>query len=189
VRLYADVKWTDCSSATRMRKHLGSFVCSKKSNLNRIFKGSTPPSPDQVEVSVKCGKVAERSSFVFLRGSRNKSLIVGICSTNYLVDLIHDFDFLEEHMNKSNLAFTLSDPKITLDNNKLFEKADKGFLQIKSVLAQFFGIVGFISGASAYFLFGENTQVSLISLILGGIFLFGSLAIECWNQPKYFLID
>ncbi len=189
MRLSADIKWTDCASAARMRKHLIGFVCSEKSNLKRIFEGSTPPVFDRVELSVKCGKVAERSSFVFLRRAGNKSRIVGACSTNNLVDLIDDFDFLEEQMNKSNLTFTLGDPKIYLNNNKLIEEADRGFLPMKSVLADFFGIIGFISGATAYLLFGELNQITVVSFILGLIFFMASFVIGCWNRPKYVLIE
>lgn len=188
MRLSADIKWIDCSS-TGMREHLRKFVFSEKLNLNGIFKGSTPPSSDQVEVSVRCGKVAKRSSFVFLRGTRNKSQIIGTCSTNRIIDLIDDFDFLKEQMKKSSLTFALSDPKISLDRNKLVKKADKGFFQKISVLADLFGIVGFISGAIAYLLFGEFNQITLFSLVLGLGFCLGSAVIVCLNHPKYVLIE
>lgn len=189
MQLLADIKWTDRSSSKRMRKHLSDFVCSKKSNVHRIFKDSTPPSSDQIEVSVRCGKVAKRSSFILLRGSRNKSKIIGACSTNHLLDLIDDFDFLREHMNKSNLMFTLGDPKITLEDDKFFEKVNKGFLQMKVFLADFLGIIAFIVGASGYLIFGENTQFAIISLILGLFFCVGSVLIGFWRQPKYILIE
>lgn len=189
MRLSADIKWATYSSTTKMRKHLSDYVCGKKSNLKRIFKGSNIPPSDQVEVSVKCGKVAERSSFVFLRGSRNQSQIIGSCSTNHLVDLIDDFDFLKEQMNQSNLTFTLGDPKIVIENNKAIEKANRRIFQVKSVLADFFGLIGFISGAAAYLLYGEFNQVTLLLFMLGLIFWMGSVVIGCWDQPKYVLIE
>ena len=92
MRLCADMKWTDCSSKVRMRKHLASFICAKKSNLKRIFEGIALPASNHVELSIKCGKVAERSYFVFLKRSRKKSRIMGVCSTNRLFDLIDDFN-------------------------------------------------------------------------------------------------
>ena len=188
MRLSADIKWIDCSSTT-LRQDLSDYVCSEKSTLTKVFKGSTPPSSKEVEAIVKCGKVAQRSSFVFLRGSRNKSQIIGTCSTNRLVNLIDDFDFLKEQMKKSSLTFALSDPKISLDRNKLVKKADKGFFQKISVLADLFGIVGFISGAIAYLLFGEFNQITLFSLVLGLGFCLGSAVIVCLNHPKYVLIE
>ena len=187
MRLRADIKWTDCSSTVRLRKHLVSFNCAKKSNLKRIFKGAAPPASDQVELSVKCGRVAERSYFVFLRRSRNKSRIMGSCSTNRLFDLIDDFDFLKEHMIKSNIEFILSDPKVTLDGNKLFQEG-KREPQMKTVLADLFGIIGVVSGAAAIF-FGEFNQITIIVLILGLIFWVGSVVAGNWKRPRYVLID
>lgn len=189
MQLLADIKWTDRSASKKMRKHLSDFICSKKSNLTRIFKDSTLPSSDQIEASVRCGKVAKRSSFILLRGSRNKSKIIGTCSTNHVLDLIDDFDFLMEQMNKSNLTFTLGNPKITLEDDKLFERVDKPFLHIRVFLADFFGIIAFIVGASGYLIFGENTLFAIISLILGLFFCVGSVLIGFWRQPKYILIE
>jgi hypothetical protein len=189
VRLSADIKWTGCSSIERMRNHLSDFTCCQKSNLKKIFKGQAPPAYDRVEVSVKCGKVAGRSSFIFLRRPRNKSQIIGVCSTNQLVDLIDDFDFLKLLMDKSNLTFSVSDPKVTLDGNKFIEKTNRGFSNMKSVLADFLGMVGFISGATSYLLFGEANQITVIFFILGLIFWTGSVIIGRWNRPKYLLIE
>ena len=187
MRLSADIKWIDCSS-TSLRQDLSDYVCSEKSTLTKVFKGSTPPSSNQVEAIVKCGKVAQRSYFVFLRGSRNKSQIIGTCSTNRLVNLIDDFDFLKEQMKKSNLTFALSDPRVTLDN-KHVEKADRGLLRTVRVLADLFGIIGFVSGALACLLFGELNQITLISLVLGLTFCLGSVVVGCFDQPKYILIE
>lgn len=189
MRLSADVKWTGCSSAERIRDHLSDFECSPKSNLKKIFEGQTPPSPSKVELSVKCGTVARRSSFVFLRRAKNKSRIIGVCSTNQLVDLIDDFDFLRNLIGKSNLKLSISDPKVTLGDKKLIDKPDKGFLNMKGLLADFFGIVGFISGATSYILFGEVNQITVISFILGIVFWTGSVVIGRWNRPKYLLIE
>jgi hypothetical protein len=182
VRLSADVKWTGCSSAERIRDHLSDFECSQKSNLKKIFEGQTPPSPSKVELSVKCGIVARRSSFVFLRRAKNKSRIIGVCSTNQLVDLIDDFDFLRNLIGKSNLKLSISDPKVTLGDKKLI-------VNMKGLLADFFGIVGFISGATSYILFGEVNQITVISFILGIVFWTGSVVIGRWNRPKYLLIE
>lgn len=189
MRLSADIKWIDLTSKARMREHLLDFICNKRKNLKRIFEGSNPPDFDRVEISVKCGKVAERSSFVFLRRPRNKSRIIGACSTKNLIDLIDDFDFLKEQMNKSNLNYTLSDPKVYLDDKKLVEEADKRSFQMKSLLADFLGIIGFISGAATIFFFGEFNQITILSLILGLIFLMGSAVIGCLNHPKYVLVE
>ena len=112
-----------------------------------------------------------------------------MCSTNQLVDLIDDFDFLNDLIDKTNLKFSISDPKVTLDDKKLIDKPDKGFLNMKSVLADFFGIVGFISGATSYILFGEVNQITVISFILGTVFWMGSVVIGRWNRPKYLLIE
>jgi len=188
VRLSADIKWIDCSSTT-IRQDLSDYVCTEKLTLTKVFKGSTPPSSDEVEAIVNCGKVAKRSSFVFLRGSRNKSQIIGTCSTNRLVNLIDDFDFLKEQMEKSNLTFTVSDPRVTFDNNNHVEKADRGFLHTIRVLADLFGIIGFVSGALACLLFGELNQITLISLVLGLTFCLGSVVAGCFDQPKYILIE
>jgi len=172
-----------------MRQDLSDYVCSEKSTLARVFKGLTPPSSDEVEAIVKCGKVAQRSSFVFLRGSRNKSQVIGTCSTNRLVNLIDDFDFLKEQMKKSNLTFAMSDPRVTFDNNNHVEKSDRGFLHTVRVLADLFGIIGFVSGALACLLFGELNQITLISLVLGLTFCLGSVVVGCFDQPKYVLIE
>lgn len=187
MRLCADMKWSDCSSKVRMRKHLANFVCARKSNLRRIFEGKALPAFNHVELSIKCGKVAERSYFVFLKRSRNKSRIMGVCSTNRLFDLIDDFDFLREQMNASNIEFILDDPKVTLDGNKLLEEANKK-PQIKTVLAELLGMIGVVSGATAIFS-GEFNQIKVLTLILGLIFWVGSVVAGNWKRPKYVLVD
>ena len=189
MRLSAEIKWVGSSSITSMRNHLGDFVCSNQSIMSRVFKGSTPPYPEQVEASVKCGKVAKRSFFVFLRSKRNRSRIIGTCSTNHVSDLIEDFDFLKEQMTRSNLTFAISHPKISLYDNKLFEKVNSGFFHMKSILADLFGVLGLISSASAYLLFDQLKGFTFILFVLGFVFWFGSIAIGCLNRPQYVLIE
>ena len=188
MRLSADIKWTDYSSTSKMKKHLNPFACSKKSNLKQIFARGTPSS-DQVEISVSCGKVAKRSFFVFLKYSRNKSRIIGTCSTNKLVDMIDDFSFLEEQMNRSNLTYTLSDPKVFLDNNKIFDNNDTRGLPIKTVLADFFGTIGFISGATFYIFFGEYNLISMTAFVFGVVFWMGAIIFGSLKRTKYVLIE
>ena len=189
MRLIADVKWNDCSPIVRLRKQLVGSICSEKSSLKRIFEKSVPPVSDRVELSIKCGKVNKRSYFVFLRKSRNKSHILGACSTNRLVDLIDDFDFLKEQMIKSNIEFSISDPKVNLDRNKFFEGTDNRFLKMKTVLADFFGIISFASGATAYLFFGEVNQITISMFILGLVFWIGSVVAGERSRPKYVLIE
>ena len=169
--------------------HLSSFICNKKSNLKRVFKDSTLPSVDRTELSIKCGKKKNRSSFIFLRNSENSCQIVESCRTDRLIHLIDDFGFLKEEMNKSNLYFELSDARIKLDDNKLIEDNNKGFFNRRSVLVDLFGIIGFIPAASIYLLFGEFTLFTMIAFIVGLIFWVGSLVIGCWTHPKIVLIE
>ena len=189
IQLSADIKWKDSKSAQKMGNHLSCFTCSKKWNLKRVFKDSNPPSQDQTELSIKCGKRKNRSSFVFLRNSQNTSQIVGSCRTNRLIHLIDDFDFLKEQMKKSKLNFELDDARIKLDDNKLIDDSDKGFFDKRSVLIDLFGMIGFIPAASIYLLFGEFTLVTLIPFIVGLVFWVGSVVIGCWSHPKYVLIE
>jgi len=189
VQLIADVKWNDRSPIVRLRKQLVGFICSEKTSLKRIFEDSAPLVSDHVELSIKCGKVNKRSYFVFFRNSRNKSRIMGACSTNRLVDLIDDFDFLKEQMTKSNIAFNVSDPKVTLDGNKLIEGMDNKILKMKTVLADFFGIISFASGATAYLFFGELNQITISMFILGLVFWIGSVVAGERSRPKYVLIE
>ena len=189
MRLSADMKWIGCSSTAKMREHLSDFVCNEKSNFKRIFKESTRPCSDRVEMYIKGGKVTARSRFVFLKCSRKKSRIVGACSTNKLVDLIADFDFLKEQMNRSNLSFTLSDPKVFLDNNELFDTLDKRGSSVKSVLPELLGTIGFVSGATSYLFFREFNQITMVAFILGLIFWVGSVIFGSGNRPKYLFIE
>jgi len=189
IQLSADIEWRDSKSAKKMENHLSSFNCNKKWNLKRVFKDSTPPSQDQTELSIKCGKKQNRSSFIFLRNSKSTSQIVGSCRTNRLIHLIDDFDFLKEQMNKSKLNFELSDARIKLDDNKLIDDSNKGFFSKRSVLIDLFGMIGFIPAASIYLLFGEFTLVTLIPFIMGLIFWIGSVVIGCWTHPKFVLIE
>ena len=189
MRLSADIKWTDYTSRIGMRNYLYDFVCSKKSNKKGISEESTLPPSDEVEIIVKCGKRAERSCFVFLRCSRNKSRIVGTCSTNRLFVLVDDFDFLTDQMKRSNLSFDLSDPRVTLDSNKFIEEGAGGFLQMDTFLADFFAIVGFILGAVSYLFFGEFNQITVLMFVLGFSFWIGSVVTGKWNRPKYVLIE
>jgi hypothetical protein len=188
VRLSADIKWADYSTPSKMRKHLIRFACSEKSNIERIF-ARRVPSSDQVEISIKCGKVAKRSFFVFLKCPHNKSRIIGTCSTNKLVDMIDDFNFLEGQMSLSNLTYTLGDPKVFLDNNKIFNNNDKPGSSIKTVLADFFGTIGFISGATFYIIFGEYNLISMTAFVFGLIFWMGAIVFGSLRRTKYVLIE
>jgi hypothetical protein len=185
MQLSADIKWIGYSSATKMRNHLIRFACSEKSNFSRISK-SVIPSP-QVEISVQCGKVAKRSSFVFLRHSRNKSQIIGKCSTNRLIDLINDFDFLEKQMNKSGLDFTLSDPKV-FGCSELFANLKKRNSRKKVVLEEILGTSGFVAGGLAFIFAGTNL-ISFLAVISGLIVLLLSITLSSQNRKKYVLIQ
>ena len=188
MRLSADIQWSDYSSTSKMKKHLIGFACSEKLNFKRIFERRVPSS-DQVEISVKCGKVANRSFFIFLKCSRNKSRIVGTCSTNKFVDIIDDFNFLERQMSRSNLTYTLSNPKIFLDNNKIFNNGDKRGLSIKTVLADIFGTMGFVSGATFYIIFGKFNLISLTGFVFSLIFWIGTITFGVLKRTEYVLIE
>lgn len=189
VQLSADIRWKNRSSIAEMKTHLLGFVCSKKSKFRSILKEIPTSYADRVELKVECGKVAKRSCFIFLKGSRNKSHIVGTCYTDKLVDLVNDFDFLKAHMNESNLMFSISDPKVFLENTKLFASEDKRGLQIRSVLADVFGIAGFVSGAISYFVFGEINQITMMAFVFGLASWIGSIIFTIGNRPNYILIQ
>jgi hypothetical protein len=188
VRLSADIKWSDYSSTSKMRKHLISFACSEKSNFRKIFERRVPSS-NQVEISVKCGKVPNRSFFVFLKCSLNKSRIIGTCSTDKLVDMIDDFNFLEKQMSRSNLTYTLSNPKIFLNNNKIFNNGNKRRLSIKTVAADIFGTMGFVIGTTFYIILGEFNPISLTGFVFGLIFWMGAIIFGSMKRTKYILIE
>lgn len=188
MRLSVDIKWTDCATTSKMRKHLIRFACSEKSSLKRIFGRGAPPS-DQVEISVKCGKVANRSVFVFLKCSRSKSRIIGTCSTNKLVDMVDDFNFLERHMSRSNLTYTLGDPKVFLEKSKICDNVDKRGLSKQIILADFFGATGFISGAMFFVIFGEFNLISMTAFVFGLIFWMGAIISGSFKQTRYILIE
>ena len=145
------MKWIDCSSTGKTRQQIVDLVCNEKSNFKNISKEVAQPYSSKVEMCVKGGKVTARSCFVLIKCSRKKSQIIGTCSTNKLVDLIEDFDFLKEQMKKPNLTFTLSDPKVFFDKDEHFNNAGKRG-SMKSVLSEVLGTIGFASGAiSCYF--------------------------------------
>ena len=189
MQLSADMKWTGYSSTEKMRKQLIDFICGEESNFKRVFEEPTSPYSDRVEICVEGGKVVARSCFVFLKCSRKKSRIIGACSTNKLADLIDDFDILKEQMSKLNLNFDLSEPKIFLDNNEVFNNVRKRRSSMKNVLPEFFGTIGFFSGAISYLVFGEFNQITLTVFILGLISWMGSIILGNWNRQKYVLIE
>jgi hypothetical protein len=189
LRLSADIKWTGYSSIEKKREHLFDFVCSEKSTFKRVFEIATLPHSDRVEMCVRGGKMVGRSHFVFLKCSRKKSRIIGECSTNRIFDLVDDFDFLMEQMSKSNMNFALSEPKVFLDNNEVFDAIDKRGLSIKSVLPEFLGTTGFFSGAISYLIFGEFNQITIVAFLLGLISWMGSIIYGNWNRPKYVFIE
>ena len=172
-----------------MRKHLIPFACSERLNSIMMVKDKSLSSSDRVEINVECGKVAKRSSFVFLRHTHNKSRIIGTCSTNKLIDLINDFDILKEQMKQSGICFTISDPKVFIGNSELFGNLNKrGSLKL-AVLADFIGTLGFVSGATAFVLVGEPNLTSILAVILGLVFLMGSTMLSSGNKQQYILIQ
>jgi hypothetical protein len=187
VRLSADVKWAGYSST--MRKQLVDFVCNERSNFKSVAEEITRPYSNQVEMHVRGGKVTARSFFMLIKCSRKKSRIIGACSTNKLVDLIEDFDFLKEQMKKSNLNFTLSDPKVFLDNNDQLNAVGKRGLSLKSILPELLGTIGFVSGATSYLIFGGFNQITVVAFILGLICWLGSIILGSSNPIKYVFID
>ena len=189
MRLSADVKWTGCLSTMRMRKQLVDFVCDEKSNFKSLAEEVTRSYSDQVEMYVKGGKVTARSCFMLFKCSRKKSRIIGACSTNKLVDLLEDFDFLKEQMKKSNLNFTLSDPKVFLDNNDHLNAVGKRGSSFKSILPELLGTIGFVSGATSYLIFGGFNQITVVAFILGLICWLGSIILGSSNPIKYVFIE
>jgi hypothetical protein len=189
VQLSADMKWAGYSSTEKMRENLADFICGKKSNFKRVFKAPTSPYSARVELCVKGGKVASRSCFVFLKCSRKKSRIIGACSTNKLVDLIADFDILKEYISKSNLNFSLSEPKVFLENKEVCNNVVKRELSMKRVLPDFLGTIGFFSGALSYLIFGELNQITVVLFILGLVSWMGSAIFGSWNRQKYIFIE
>jgi hypothetical protein len=186
MRLSADIKWIGYSSPATMRNHLIRFTCSEASNLKRISEIEIPSS--KVELRVQCGKVAKRSSFVFLKHSRNKSRIIGECSTNRLIDLINDFDFLEKQMNKSGLDFALSDPKV-FDCPELFANLKKRNSRKTGVIEETMGTLGFVAGSIAFVFAGTTNILSFLAVMAGLIFLLGSITLSSRNREKYVLIQ
>jgi hypothetical protein len=189
MRLSADMKWTGCSSTARMKGRLFNFVCIENSNFEKIFEDTALQDSGRVEMCVNGGKITSRSYFVFLRRSRKKSRIVGACSTNRLADLIEDFDFLKKQMKRINLTFTLSDPRIFLDDSELLDNVNERRISMKSVLPEFLGTMGFVSGATSYLVFGQFNQITAVSFILGMVFWIGSIFFGNGNRRKYVLID
>jgi hypothetical protein len=189
MRLSADMKWTGSSSTAKLKNRLFNFVCVEETNLKKIFQDTSLPYSGRIEMCVNGGKVNSRSYFVFLKSSRKKSRIIGACSTNRLVDLVEDFDFLKEQMKKLNLTFTLNDPKVFLDNNQLFDNEHKRGISIKSVLPEFLGTIGFVSGATSYLIFGEFNQITAVSFVLGLLFWIGSIFFGSGNHRKYVFIE
>jgi hypothetical protein len=189
MRLSADMKWTGCSSTARMKGRLFNFVYIENSNFEKIFEDTALQDSGRVEMCVNGGKITSRSYFVFLRRSRKKSRIVGACSTNRLADLIEDFDFLKKQMKRINLTFTLSDPRIFLDDSELLDNVNERRISMKSVLPEFLGTMGFVSGATSYLVFGQFNQITAVSFILGMVFWIGSIFFGNGNRRKYVLID
>ena len=186
MRLSADIKWTDHSSVAKMRNHLIRFACSEASNIKIISESGVPSS--KVELSIKCGKVAKRSSFVFLKHSRKKSRIMGECPTNRLIDLINDFDFLENQMNKSGLDFALSDPKV-FDCPELFANLKKRNSRKTGVIEETMGTLGFVAGSIAFVFAGTTNILSFLAVMSGLVFLLGSITLSSRNREKYVLIQ
>ncbi len=188
MQLSTDIKWTGYSSKEKTWEHIADFVCGEKSKFKRVFIESPLPHSDRVEMCVMGGKVTARSYFVFLKCSRKKSRIIGVCSTNKLVDLIEDFDFLKERISKSNQNFAVTEPKVFLNNSEILP-SDKRGLSIKSVLPEFLGTIGFFSGALSYLFFGEFNQITVGVFISALISWMGSIIFGSRNRKKYVLIE
>ena len=189
VRLSADMKWIDYSSTWKTREHLVSVVCNEKSNFKNIAEEVARPYSNQVEMCVKGGKVTARSCFVLIKCSRKKSRIIGTCSTNKLVDLIEDFDFLKEQMKKANLTFAFSDPTVFLESNEHVKTVSKRGLSVKSFLPELLGTTGFVSGATSYVIFGGVNPITVISFTLGLLCWLGSIIFGGSNSKKYVFIE
>ena len=189
VRLSADMKWIDYSSTWKTREHLVSVVCNEKSNFKDIAEEVARPYSNQVEMCVKGGKVTARSCFVLIKCSRKKSRIIGTCSTNKLVDLIEDFDFLKEQMKKANLTFAFSDPTVFLESNEHVKTVSKRGSSVKSFLPELLGTTGFVSGATSYVIFGGVNPITVISFTLGLLCWLGSIIFGGSNSKKYVFIE
>ncbi len=189
MRLSADVEWIGYSSAGRTREQLVDFVCNEKSNFKNIAEEIARPYSNQVEMCVKGGKVTARSYFVLIKCSRKKSQIIGTCSSNKLVDLIEDFGFLKEQMKKSNLTFTLSDPKVFLDNKEYLNTVGKRGSLVKNFLPELLGTIGFVSGATSYIILGGFNQIAVVAFSLGLLCWLGSIIFGSGNSTKYVFIE
>jgi hypothetical protein len=189
VRLSADMKWIGYSSKGRTREQLVNLVCNEKSSFKNIAEEVARPNSNKVEMCVKGGKVTGRSCFVLIKCSRQKSRIIGTCSTNKLVDLLKDFDFLKEQMKKSNLNFTLSDPKVFLDNDEYRSAVGKQRLSVKSILPEMLGTIGFVSGATSYVIFGGFNPITVIAFSMGLLCWLGSIIIGSENSTKYVFVE
>ena len=189
MRLSADMKWIDYSSTWKTREHLVSVVCNEKSNFKNIAEEVARPYSNQVEMCVKGGKVTARSCFVLIKCSRKKSRIIGTCSTNKLVDLIEDFDFLKEQMKKANLTFAFSDPTVFLESNEHVKTVSKRGSSVKSFLPELLGTTGFVSGATSYVIFGGVNPITVISFTLGLLCWLGSIIFGGSNSKKYVFIE
>ena len=189
MRLSADMKWIDYSSTWKTREHLVSVVCNEKSNFKDIAEEVARPYSNQVEMCVKGGKVTARSCFVLIKCSRKKSRIIGTCSTNKLVDLIEDFDFLKEQMKKANLTFAFSDPTVFLESNEHVKTVSKRGSSVKSFLPELLGTTGFVSGATSYVIFGGVNPITVISFTLGLLCWLGSIIFGGSNSKKYVFIE
>ena len=189
MQLCADIKWIGSSSAGKVRKQVVEFICTEKSNFKNITQDVSLLRSNQVEMCVRGGKETARSCFVLIKCSRKKSRIIGTCSTNKLVDLIDDFDFLRDQMKKSNLTFALSDPKVFLDNSEYRKTLGKPGASMKSILPELFGTIGFVSGATSFIVFGGINQITVVAFTLGLLCWLGSIILGSGNSTKYVFIE
>jgi hypothetical protein len=103
--------------------------------------------------------------------------------------LIDDFDFLKAQMKKSNLTFSLSDPKVFLDNSEYRKALGKSGASLKSILPELFGTIGFISGATSFVIFGGINQITVVAFTLGLLCWLGSIIFGSGNSTKYVFIE
>ena len=187
MQLIADVTWAKSDSVNKMDMHLAAYKYNKKANLKKIFGGSIQPSLSNTEISIRCGEVQNRSSFVFVKGGGNTSQLTGYCPSNRLDHLCNDFKFLSDQMKNAGNEFEINDVRIKLNDEKLVKKNKKEYFFKRSVLVDLATLTGIIPLSSSYLLTGEITSGAFIPVIVGFIFWLAIFIIGYRSEPEYVL--
>jgi len=186
LRTKAQIKWQKTGGSVAMKTYLDAYKARKATAIKRIYGGVTPEQMEKTEISLRCGTSPANSYFIFVEGAGNTSQLVGFCPSNRLDHLLHDFNYLIDQMNLSDIKFKISDVQIQINDERLIKKSPFDYIHKRSVLVDLISMAGLIPLISAGLL-NILTSDLIYPTSVGLILWFVTIIIGYWSEPKYAL--